>query len=92
MRAASARTKSSREPANGAPPPKPSSSSLNQATPLRKTGIRVAGEMPWGAHICLFYETTEDLLDVNAAYIKAGLDSNELCVWAISPPIAAVAA
>lgn len=37
-----------------------------------------------GAHICLFYETKQDLLDTNSTYIKAGLDSNEFCVWAIS--------
>jgi DNA-binding CsgD family transcriptional regulator len=43
--------------------------------------------MPWGSHICLFYETKADLLDANAVYIKAGLDSNEYCVWAISEPI-----
>jgi DNA-binding CsgD family transcriptional regulator len=43
--------------------------------------------MPWGAHICLFYETKEDLLDANADYIKAGLDSNEYCIWAVSEPI-----
>jgi DNA-binding CsgD family transcriptional regulator len=43
--------------------------------------------MPWGSHICLFYETKADLLDTNAVYIKAGLDSNEYCVWAISEPI-----
>jgi DNA-binding CsgD family transcriptional regulator len=54
---------------------------------LRSTGIRVAGDLPWGSHLCLFYETTEDLLDANAAYIKAGLDSNESCVWAVSKPI-----
>jgi DNA-binding CsgD family transcriptional regulator len=83
----STRIKSSREPEKVAPPAKPSSSSPSQATPLRNTGIRVTGELPWGAHLCLFYETTEDLLDINAAYIKAGLDSNELCVWAISQPI-----
>jgi len=85
---ASARTTSSREPANGAPPRKRNTSNPGQATPLRNTGIRFTGEMPWGAHLCLFYETTEDLLDINAAYIKAGLDCNELCVWAISQPIA----
>jgi DNA-binding CsgD family transcriptional regulator len=55
--------------------------------PLRKTGIRVASEMPWGAHLCLFYETKEDFLEVNAAYIKAGLEGNEVCVWAISAPV-----
>jgi DNA-binding CsgD family transcriptional regulator len=67
--------------------PKRSSPDLSERTPLRKTGIRVASEMPWGSHICLFYETKEDLLDTNAAYIKAGLESNEYCVWAISEPI-----
>lgn len=30
---------------------------------LRKTGIRVMGEMPWGTHICVFYDSKEDLLD-----------------------------
>jgi hypothetical protein len=45
------------------------------------------GDMPWGSHICLFYETKADLLDANAVYIKAGLDSNEYCLWAISEPI-----
>ncbi|WP_414644555.1 MEDS domain-containing protein [Bradyrhizobium sp.] len=63
------------------------SSNHNGPTPLRSTGIRVADAMPWGAHICLFYETKHDLLDTNAAYIKAGLDDNEYCVWAISQPI-----
>jgi DNA-binding CsgD family transcriptional regulator len=83
-----AQIKSAREPEEVAPPPRPGSPSPSQVTlPLRNTGIRVTGEMPWGAHLCLFYETTEDLLEVNAAYIKAGLDSNELCVWAISQPI-----
>jgi len=55
--------------------------------PLRQSGIRVVGEVPWGAHICIFYETKDDLLDTAAAYFKAGLASNEFCVWAISEPI-----
>jgi DNA-binding CsgD family transcriptional regulator len=67
--------------------PKGGSSDLSGRTPLRPTGIRVMGDMPWGSHICLFYETKADLLDANAVYIKAGLDSNEYCVWAISEPI-----
>jgi DNA-binding CsgD family transcriptional regulator len=54
---------------------------------LRKTGIRVMGDMPWGAHLCVFYETKEDLLDTAATYLVAGLASNEFCVWAISDPI-----
>ena len=84
---ASGQAKPSRRPAKVGRAAKQSSSDLNAWTPLRKTGIRVIADMPWGAHICLFYETKEDLLDTNAAYIKAGLESNEFCVWAISEPI-----
>ena len=56
--------------------------------PLRQSGIRVVGAVPWGTHICIFYETADDLLDTAAAYFKAGLANNEFGVWAISEPIA----
>jgi DNA-binding CsgD family transcriptional regulator len=85
------KAKSSRKSAKvGQPhehPPDGGSSDLSGPTPLRPTGIRVMGDLPWGSHICLFYATKADLLDANAVYIKAGLDSNEYCVWAISEPI-----
>ena len=64
-----------------------SGTSAEIGQPLRQSGIRVVGEVPWGAHICIFYETKDDLLDTAAAYFKAGLASNEFCVWAISDPI-----
>jgi DNA-binding CsgD family transcriptional regulator len=54
---------------------------------MRRTGIRIVGEMPWGAHICIFYETREDLLDTCVAYFAPGLESNEFCIWAASDPI-----
>lgn len=54
---------------------------------FRKTGLRVIGAMPWGTHICIFYAAKADLLDTGTAYFKAGLESNEFCVWAISDPI-----
>jgi len=54
---------------------------------LRKTGIPGVGNMPWGTHICVFYETREDLLDIAMSYFEVGFRSNELCVWAISDPI-----
>jgi DNA-binding CsgD family transcriptional regulator len=53
----------------------------------RDSGIRLIGELPWGAHICLFYESKEDLLDTNIAYLSAGLRNKELCIWAISGPL-----
>ncbi|MEA2983093.1 MAG: hypothetical protein QOF09_4916 [Alphaproteobacteria bacterium] len=55
--------------------------------PLRRTGIPVLGQIPWGAHICLFYETKQDLLEAGVSYFKKGLQDNEFCIWAISDPI-----
>ena len=81
------RTKVPRKSGKVDQPLNDSSPDLNGRPPVRNTGIRVVGDMPWGAHICLFYETKEDLLDANADYIKAGLDSNEYCIWAVSEPI-----
>jgi DNA-binding CsgD family transcriptional regulator len=67
---------------------KTESSQQNAADPaLRKTGIHVMGDMPWGTHMCIFYETKEDLLDTAVSYFEAGLQSSEFCVWAISDPI-----
>jgi DNA-binding CsgD family transcriptional regulator len=54
---------------------------------LRKTGIEPMGDLPWGTHFCLFYETKEDLIDTAVPYFKAGLENNEYCVWAVSDPL-----
>ena len=57
------------------------------ATEMRKTGIDVVGDMPWGAHFCLFYETKEDLLDTLISYCKSGLESEEFCLWVVAEPL-----
>ena len=57
------------------------------ATETRKTGIDVVGDMPWGTHFCLFYETKEDLLDTLIAYCKSGLESEEFCLWVVAEPL-----
>src|SRR5216683_2809473 len=56
-------------------------------TEMRKTGIDVVGDMPWGTHVCLFYETKEDLLDTLVSYCKAGLESQEFCLWVVAEPV-----
>jgi signal transduction histidine kinase/PAS domain-containing protein len=55
---------------------------------VRKTGVDVVGDMPWGTHFCLFYETTADLLETTVSYCKAGLESQEFCLWVIAEPLA----
>jgi C4-dicarboxylate-specific signal transduction histidine kinase len=57
-------------------------------TEMRKTGVDVVGDMPWGTHFCLFYETKADLLDTLVSYCKAGLESQEFCLWVVAEPLA----
>jgi hypothetical protein len=54
---------------------------------LRKSGIEVVGDVPWGTHFFMFYETKEDLLDTLVPYFKAGLETGELCLWVVSEPL-----
>ena len=54
---------------------------------LRKSGIDIVGDIPWGTHFCQFYQTKEDLIDILVPYFKAGLENNELCIWVTSEPL-----
>lgn len=62
------------------------------STALRRTGVNVLGDMPWGSHVCMFYDSKEDLLDTVGPYFRAGLESNEFCMWAPSLPLTAAEA
>jgi len=54
---------------------------------LRKSGIEVMGDVPWGTHFVMFYDTKEDLLETLVPYFKAGLENGELCLWVVSEPL-----
>src|ERR1700687_4100803 len=54
---------------------------------MRKTGVDVVGDMPWGTHFCLFYETRADLLETLVSYCKAGLENQEFCLWVVADPL-----
>jgi PAS domain S-box-containing protein len=54
---------------------------------LRKSGIDVIGDVPWGTHFCQFYQTKEDLVDILVPYFKAGLENNEFCMWVTLQPL-----
>jgi len=54
---------------------------------LRKTGIDIIGNTSWGTHLCQFYQTPEDLIDILAPYFKAGLENNEFCMWITAEPL-----
>src|SRR3990170_821969 len=54
---------------------------------LRSSGISVLGGLPWGTHICHFYESKEDLMEVLVPWFVEGLRGGELCVWVVSEPL-----
>ena len=54
---------------------------------LRKFGNKLVGPIPWGTHLCQFYENKQDLIDILVPYFAEGLRSNEFCMWVTSPPL-----
>ncbi|MGH7787172.1 MAG: sensor histidine kinase, partial [Candidatus Binatia bacterium] len=54
---------------------------------LRESGIGVVGAIPWGTHLCHFYETKQDLLDTLVPYFSTGLANDESCLWVVSEPL-----
>lgn len=56
------------------------------------TGIPAIGSARWGAHLCHFYRTANDLREALVPYMRAGLESNEACLWITSAPLGAARA
>ena len=51
---------------------------------VRRTGLEVLGERPWGTHFCVFYETESDLVEMLTPYFRTGIDNNERCFWVLA--------
>jgi hypothetical protein len=54
---------------------------------LRRTGLEVLGDRPWGSHFCMFFDTKSDLLDILVPFFKTGLAQNEFCFWVLADPL-----
>ncbi|MBV9558602.1 MAG: MEDS domain-containing protein [Pseudolabrys sp.] len=53
------------------------------------SGLDFAGELPWGAHVCQFFRTGDDLRETLVPYFKAGLENNERCLLVAMDPFSA---
>ena len=62
------------------------------AKELRNFGVNLVGSVPWGTHLCQFYETKQDLVDILVPYFAEGLRSNEFCMWVTSLPLEVIEA
>jgi len=43
--------------------------------------------LAWGSHLCLFYETKNDLLDALISFFRQGLEKHEYCLWVSVSPL-----
>ena len=59
---------------------------------LRKFGVDIVGDIGWGTHLCQFYQTKQDLIDILIPYFAEGLMNNEFCMWITSVPLEVVEA
>ena len=62
---------------------------MRNAGSFRRFGVSLVGSVPWGTHLCQFYESKQDLIDILVPYFAEGLRSNEFCMWITSPPLEA---
>jgi len=44
------------------------------------TGLRLLGDVPWGQHVALFYDTKEDLLEICGSFSKLVSRATRYCV------------
>ncbi|MGE5579486.1 MAG: MEDS domain-containing protein [Bacillota bacterium] len=44
-------------------------------------GLSCLGQVPWGTHVCHFYENSSEALEVAVPYVRSGLRQQEACVW-----------
>jgi hypothetical protein len=51
---------------------------------IRRSGIDIIEDVPWGTQFYQFYQSKEDLLDILIPYFKARLENNEFCMWVTS--------
>jgi hypothetical protein len=50
---------------------------------LPKASGKALLDLPWGSHVCQFYDTSDDQLEMLVPYFKQGLEKNEACAWLV---------
>lgn len=60
---------------------------MDQTNGKRRIGIAGVDKVPWGEHVCVFFDTEGELLNLCVPFIKAGLEDNEFCMWITGEPV-----
>jgi len=60
---------------------------MDYQTSNRRLGISGISSVPWGEHLCVFFNSKEELLKLVVPFMKAGLEDNEFCMWITGEPV-----
>ena len=60
---------------------------MDQPNGKRRIGIAGVDKVAWGEHVCVFFDTKGELLNLCVPFIKAGLEDNEFCMWITGEPV-----
>jgi hypothetical protein len=59
---------------------------------VTECGLPGITTVPYGVHLCHFYDSRQDLVQALVPYFEAGLRSNERCIWVTAAPLEAAEA
>ncbi len=65
---------------------------MSAASHFTSCGLPGIDGIPYGIHMCHFYESAGDLAAALVPYFAAGLRSNERCIWIAAEPLGAALA
>jgi len=65
---------------------------MSAASHITDCGLPGIKEIPYGVHMCHFYEGRADLAAALVPYFMAGLRNNERCLWITAEPLGEAAA
>lgn len=60
---------------------------MDQTIRERRIGIPGVEKSTWGDHLCVFFNSKDELLNLVVPYMKAGLEANEFCMWITGDPV-----
>jgi DNA-binding CsgD family transcriptional regulator len=57
---------------------------MARAAELPRVELPLVTDLAWGTHLCMFFQTTEDVLEALTPFFKTGLEDGEYCIWVVS--------
>lgn len=65
---------------------------MSSTAHITDCGVPGIKGIPYGAHLCHFYDGQQDLTEALIPYFEAGLRNNERCIWVTADPLRAAQA